>query len=308
MSGVVDRASMAPLLEPTLRKAFFLEYNIGGEQYSQYWDVQDSFKSKETIVETVMPSRVPQIGEGGMYARAELKMGRSQTFVHATYKLEIVMTEEVAEDNLYKAAMDTQKALAITAKRTVEVIAATTFSNGLLSKIGTDSVPIFSPAHPVMYPQGTNPSTWGNVLAAAPFSSHNVKRLKVLMKKQRDENGDLAPHEMDQLLVGPDLGEEAMEMYDADGTYDRADRAPNQAKKGLVKPMVVDHFADASHPWAATAYFGRDKRMAKNIFFWRVKPEYKFIHEESTGNLIQRVRFRFSLDFVNPRGLTAAYS
>lgn len=308
MSGVVDRASFVPMLEPNLKMAFFYEYNLGGEQYSQYWDVQDSYKSKETIVETVMPSKVPQISEGGMYARAELKMGRSQTFIHATYKLEIVMTEEIAEDNLYKSAMDTQKALAITSKRTIEWLAATTYSNGLVSKIGTDSVPIFSPAHPVLYPTGSNPSTWGNVLAAQPFNSFGVKRLKVLMKKQRDENGDLAPHEMDQLLVPSDLGEEAMEMYGSEGTYDRADRATNQVKKGLVKPIVVDHFADASHAYAATAYFGRDSRLAKNIFFWRVKPEYKLLYEEATGNVIQRVRFRCSLDFVNPRGNNAAYS
>jgi len=308
-TGVLSRAEMVPLMEPTLKMAFFYEYNIGGEQYSQYWDVQDSYKSKETIQETVMPSKVPQISEGGMYARAELKMGRSQTFVHSSYKLEIVQTEEVAEDNLYPQAMDTQKALAITVKRTIEWLAATTFANGLLSVIGTDSVPIFSPIHPVLYPQGTNPTTWGNVLAAQPFNSFGVKKLKILMKKQRDENGDLAPHEMDQLLVPPDLGEEAMELKDAQkGTYDTANNAPNQTAKGLKSVVVVDHFADATHPWPATAYFGRDSRLAKNILFWRIKPEYKMVYEEATGNVIQRVRFRLSMNTVNPRGLVAAYS
>lgn len=308
MAGVNSRAEAVPLLEPTLRLAFFYEYDLGGEQYSQFWDVKDSYKSKETIQEVVVPSKVPQISEGGMYARAELKMGRSQTFVHASYKLEIIMTEELAEDNLYPQAMDTMKSLSITTKRTVEWLAATTYGNGLLSKIGTDGVSIFNTSHPVLYPQGSNPTTWGNVLASQPFNSFGVKKLKVLMKKQRDENGDLAPHEMDQLLVPPDLGEEAMEMYDASGTYDRGDNAPNQVKKGLVRPIVVDHFADCTHPWPATAYFGRDSRLAKNIFFWRVKPEYRLIYEEATGNVIQRVRFRCSMDFVNPRGQVAAYS
>jgi hypothetical protein len=113
---------------------------------------------------------------------------------------------------------------------------------------------------------------------------------------------------MDELIVGPDLGEEAMEMYDSSGTYDRADNAPNQTKKGLTKPIVVDHLTDCTHPWAATQYFGRDSRLAKNIFFWRVKPEYRLIYEEATGNVIQRVRFRLSMGFVNPRGLVGAYS
>lgn len=308
MAGVNSRAEMVPLMEPIIREAFFYEYDLGGEQYSQYWDVQDSFKSKETIVETVIPSKVPQISEGGMYARSELKMGRTQVFVHFSYKLEIIMTEELAEDNLYPAALDTQKSLAVATKRTVEWLAATTFGNGLASVIGTDGVVIFSAAHPVLYPQGSNPTTWSNVLPSQPFNSYGVKKLKILMKKQRDENGDLAPHEMDQLIVPPDLGEEAMELYDSEGTYDRADRAAPQVKKGLVKPIVVDHLADVTHQWPATQYFGRDSRLAKNIFFWRVKPEYRLIYEEATGNVIQRVRFRCSMGFVNPRGLTGAYS
>lgn len=308
MAGVLSRSEMAPLLEPVLKEVFHEEYNLGGEQYSQYWDVQNSSKAKETVQEIVMPSEVPQISEGGMYARTELKLGRSKTFVHATYKLELVQTEEIQEDNLYESALDVMKALAVTVKRTIEKLAATTFSNGLLSKIGEDGVPIFAPNHPVLYPTGTNPTTWGNVLAAQPFSSAGVKKLKTLMKKQRDERGNLAPHVMNQLIVPSDIGEEAMEMYGSRGTYDRADLAKNQAAEGLMKPIVVDHLSDASHSWTQSAYFGRDTRLAKNIFFWRVRPEYKTIFEEATGNMIQRVRFRCSLDIVNPRGLVAAYS
>lgn len=308
MAGINSRSTAVPLLEPTLNEAFFLEYNIGGEQYSQYWDMRDSYKSKETVQETVMPSKIPMAGEGGSYPRAELRMGRSQTFVHASFKMEIVMTEELAEDNLYEAALDRQKGLAVATKRTIEWLAATTYANGLLGTIGTDGQPIFSANHPVMYPQGSNPTSWSNVLPSQPFNSQGAKKLKIAMKKQRDENGDLAPHEMDQLLVPTDLGEEAMELFDASGTYDRADNTTNQVKKGLNRPLVVDHFSDASHPWPATAYFGRDSRLAKNIFFWRVKPEYRLLYEEATGNVIQRVRFRCSLQFVNPRGNVAAYS
>jgi hypothetical protein len=306
--GVDSRADKAKLLEPTLRKAFFNEYNLGGEVYSQFWDVQDSEKAKEEIVETVIPSEVPIASEGGMYARSHMSMGRSKTFVHVTRKLEHVMTEELSEDNLYKAALNAQKALAIAMKRTVEKVSAVTYSNGLVGELTPDGKPVFAPDHPVLYPQGTNPTSWTNVLANEPWSSTGVKKLKVLMRKQRDENGDLAPHKLDQILVPSDLAEEAEEMYDAPGVYDRADRADNQPKKGVTKIIVVDHFSDATHPYTATAYFGRDSRMAMNIFFWRVRPEYKLLYEEATGNIVQRVRCRFSLGFVNPRGQVAAYS
>lgn len=307
-AAVNSRAEMAKLLEPTLRKAFFYEYDLGGSVYDKYWDVQTSEKAKEEIVETVMPSEVPPVSEGGMFARAYMSMGRSKTFIHVTRKLEIVMTEELAEDNLYKAALDTQKGLSIAMKRTIEKTAAVTFSNGLTSEMTPDGKPVFAPDHVVLYPQGTNPSSWSNVLPSTPFSSVGVKALKTLFRKQKDENGDTAPHMMDQLIVPPDLAEEAQEMYGAPGTYDRADRAGNQAASGIKEVIIVDHFQDVSHAWAATAYFGRDKRLAKNIWMWRVKPQYSFIYEEATGNIIQRVRARFSLGFVNPRALAAAYN
>lgn len=306
-AGVNSRADFVALMEPTLKKAFYLEYNLGGSQYDKYWDIQDSIKSKEEIAETVLPSTVPVAAEGGMYSRATLSMGRAQVWVHVTYKLEVVMTEELAEDNLYPQALSTQKALSIAMKRTVEKLAAKTYSNGLISTTTPDGKLVFAPDHPVLYPQGTNPTSWSNVLSSQPFSSTGVKALKTIFGKVRDDNGELAPHKMDQLLVGPDLAEEAMEMYKSPGRYDSADRSSNQAASG-IEPMCVDHFIDADHSYTATAYFGRDKRMAQNIMFWRVKPEYKLLHEESTGNVIQRVRARFSLGFLNGRGNAAAYN
>lgn len=306
-SAVNSRADYPKLLEPTLRKAFYAEYNLGGEVYSQYWDVQDSEKAQEEIAETIMPSEIPVVDEGGMFARGTLSMGRSKKFVHVTRKLEIVMTEEIQEDNLYKAALSTQKGLAIAMKRTVEKISAVTFANGLTTELTPDGKPVFAPDHTVLLPQGSNPGSWGNVLSGEPFSSVGVKKLKTLMRKQKDENGDTLPHNMDQLIVPSDLAEEAYELYGAPGTYDRADRAGNQVKSGIKDVIVVDHFQDVAHQFASTMYFGRDSRMAMNIFFWRVRPTYKLIYEEATGNIIQRVRCRFSLGFVNPRGLDAAY-
>ncbi|MBA3993392.1 MAG: hypothetical protein C0469_07680 [Cyanobacteria bacterium DS2.3.42] len=306
-SAVNSRADYAKLLEPTLRKAFFAEYDLGGEVYSQYWDVQDSDKASEEISETVMPSEIPEVNEGGMFARGVLSMGRSKKFTHVTRKLEIVMTEEIQEDNLYKAALSTQKGLAIAMKRTVERLTAVTYANGLTTELTPDGKPVFAPDHVVLYPQPQNPSSWGNVLSGEPFSSVGVKKLKTLMRKQKDENGDTLPHNMDQLIVPSDLAEEAYELYGAPGTYDRADRAGNQVKQGIKDVIVVDHFQDVAHQYASTMYFGRDSRMAMNIFFWRVRPTYKLIYEEATGNIIQRVRCRFSLGVVNPRGQVAAY-
>lgn len=306
-AGVESRAEFAKLLEPTLRKAFFKEYNVGGSTYDKYWDVQDSYKAKEEIVETIVPVDIPKVGEGGMFARGEMRMGRSKTFTHATFKLEIVMTEELQEDNLYGAALSTQKAMAVATTRTIEKIGAHTYAEGLTTTLCPDGKPVFAPNHPVLYPSMGNPSTWSNVLSSTPFGSSSVKSLKTLLRKQRDELGELSTYEGDQLLVGPDLYEEALEMYGSPGRYDSADRAKNQAAEGLIKPLLVGHFLTANIAYPASFHALRDSRTAMNIWYWRRRPRYDFVKEESTNNIIQRVSFRTSCGFVNPRGHAAAY-
>lgn len=306
-SGLMTRADFAKLMEPTLRKAFFTTYDKKPLVMPRYWNVQDSYKAKEEIVEVVIPSEVPVAAEGGMYSRSEMLMGRSKTFVHVTRKLEIVMTRELAEDNLYPMALKTQKALAVSMRRTIERVGAQTFSNGLAGEQTPDLKNVFAPDHPVLYPAANNPTSWSNVLAATPFSSDAVKALKVLMRQTRDETGGTTEHEMDQLILPLEYSEEGPEMKGSPGTYDRADRAKNQAGEGL-EIIIVPYLQEVTHAWAATAFFGRDSEMAENIWMWRVKPEYELVHEQATGNVIQRVRTRFSCGFVNPRGLVAAYS
>lgn len=307
MSGVMNRSNFKELMTPNLRKAFFLTYDEEGTVMPKYWDEQDSYKASETIVEIVVPSEVPVAAEGGVYSRSELRMGRSKTYVHATYELDVIMTRELQEDNLYPTALKTQKALAIAMARTIDRIAAKTYSNGLSSETTPDTKAVFAPDHPVLYATGTNPSSWSNVLPATPFGSRGIKALKTLMKKQRDENGDLVMNRMKQLLVPTDLEEEALEMIGSPGTYDRTDRAKNQAGEGL-SILAVPHFEDADHAFAATAYFGRDPQKSENIWFWRIRPDYELVHDVTTGNIIQRVRARWSCGFQNPRGHVAAYS
>lgn len=306
-SGLMSRADFAPLMEPKLRKVFFSVFDRKPMRMPLYWNVQDSYKMQEQVQEVVVPSEVPIASEGGMFARSELRLGRSQTWIHVTRKLEVVMTQELAEDNLYPTALRTQKAMAVATRKTIERVAAQAFSGGLSSETTPDLKLVFAPDHPVLYPEANNPGSWSNVLPNAPFGSDNVKQLKVLMTKQRDETGGTTEYEMDQLLVPLELNQEGQEMKGSPGTYDRTDRAKNQVAEGL-DVICVPYFQEVQHAWSATAYFGRDSELAENIWFWRIKPEYTFFYEQATGNIIQRVRFRASAKFAHPRGVVAAYS
>lgn len=306
--GVISRAEFPKLMEPTLAAAFFAAYEGSGLFYPKYWDVRDSIKQKEEMAETVIPSEIPQVGEGGMFARSELLMGRSQTWVHATYKLELVQTQEVTEDNLYPAALRAQKALSIVARRTIEKLSAQNYTHGITAVTTPDGKTAFAPDHPVLYPSGTNPTSWSNVLSGRTFSSETIKAMKILMRKHRDERGDILEAEMTDLFVGPDLGEEAREMYGSDGTYDRTDRATNQTKKGIRKVEEIPYFQYTEHAYAATQIFGRDPEQAGNIMFMRKEPEYHVREEPATENIVHRVRFRASWNWLHPRGNVAAFS
>lgn len=303
---VMSRADYLTLMEPILRKAYQNEYDMGGSQYDKYWDIQSSSKRKETIAMTEIPNDIPVVNEGGMYSRDELKMGREQEFLHVTYKREIVITEELSEDNLYGSALSASKGLGDAMKRTVEKTAAKKFSEGLTSTVVPSGKTVFATDHPVLHPAAGNPTEWGNLLTGVTFGSAMFKNMKTNVRQQRSETGESTFYELDQFLVPPALYEDAVEMYYSKMKYDSTNHADNTAIKGVKPPVLVTHFQDADHDWADTAVFGRDSRRAMNIFMWRIRPVFKTIYEEATGNIILRVRCRFSLEFVKPHGLVAA--
>lgn len=302
-AGIVTRTDFLKAMEPTLNEVFTAGYDLRGEQYSKVFDMRTSEKRQEEIFEYIGPAEIIETTEGAMYQRVSIEAGRSKTYLHTTFKAEIKVTEEMIEDNLYDQITQAAKMLGIAAKRTVEKKCAAFFSNGFSSQLTPDVLPVFSDSHVVQSPDGSNPTTWDNLLTGS-FSSNAIKQMRTLMRKTRDEKGNISPYYMNQLIVPPDLEWVAGELLKSNMLYDTANHTSNVAGQGL-ELVVLDHLADATSN-AATQYFGRDKDMAMNVFFWRVKPTSGFVNEEATGDPIWRARMRFSLGAATPRGLIAS--
>ena len=300
--GEVSRADFLKAMEKTLDDVFTAGYNLRGDQYSKVFDVRDSRKRQEEVLEYVGPSEITKSNEGGMYQRVLIESGRSRNFLHITYKAEIKVTQEMVEDVMYDRIIQASKMLGIAAKRTVEKKCAEFFWNSITGSEKTpDNVAVASTVHPVLYPEGTNPTTWSNLITDS-FSSNAVKKMRSLMRKTRDERGDISPHFMNQLIVTPDLEWVAQELLNSKLLYDTAENATNTVGKGL-ELVVLDHLADAPTPYDEDMFVGRDKEMAMNIFYWRVRPTSGFINEEASGDPVWRARMRFSLGCASPRGI-----
>jgi hypothetical protein len=301
--SAVSRNQFLKGMEKTLDDVFMAGYDLKGDQYSQVFDVRTSEKRQEEDLEIIYPSEIETANEGGMYQRVTIESGRTKQYLHLTYKAEIKITEEMIEDVMYAKIVDASKALGIAAKRTVEKKCAQFFVNGFTSELTPDGLPVFSAVHLVDAPEAGKPTTWSNLINDA-FSSTAVKKLRTLMRKTRDQHGDLSPHMMDQLIVNSDLEWDAGELLESNLLADTANNAKNTVGRGL-KLIVLDHLSDASVN-ADTIFFGRDGDMAMNKFYWRVKPQTGFINEEASGDPIWRARMRFSLGASSPRGLVAS--
>lgn len=304
MAGVISKSQIQPLLEPTLRAVWQYNFDLNGSQYDTFWDVQKSFKNKESIEEVVIPTTIPQVDEGGMYPRVELKMGRTQTWVHLTYKCDIVITKEAEEDNLYDGVFNGTKALASAVKRTIETQGALIAGHGVSTTTTPDLQPLFSVNHGVLYPTGQYPTSWSNRLINTPLSTAAMKKFKTLFKLQREENGAAAPCVMTDVFCGPQLWEDLQELKGSPGRYDSADRAMNQAAVGW-EPHLLNMFIEDTVGIPQSLVIGMDRNMSKAIMFDRVSPSYEIFEEKTTGNTVMRTRFRNSFNVGSPRGLAS---
>lgn len=302
-AGLVERGDFLKAMEKTLDKVYTAGYDLGGEQYSQCFDVRTSNKRAEEVLEYIGPAEVEESNEGGMYQRVTIESGRSKSFLHVTYKAEIKITEEMVEDVMYSQIIDAAKQLGIAAKRTVEKKCALALANGFASERSHDAVSAYNTAHPVLSPAPGNPTTWSNLISDR-FTSSAVKKLRTLMRKQINEKGEISPSKMDQLIVGPDLEWVAGELLESNMLYDTANNTKNIAGRGL-KLIILDHLQEAGQ-YDDTMFIGRDSMIAQNIIYWRVKPQSKFLNEEASGDPIWRARMRFSVGIASPRGLAAS--
>lgn len=287
------RANFGDLLEPGLRKIFDDAYKEMPEVFGSIFRVNDSSLDVERDSGFTGFSLLTQTSEGGTISYEDPIQMYDVSYVHTKYTKGFKVSEELVEDDRYNVIKKKPAALARSARRTAEYLAAQVFNNAFSSGVGGDGKYLLSTAHP-RADGGTaqsNASGSGITLTEA-----NLNTGLLAMRGQLDDKGMKIGVKASKLIVPPALEKTAQILTQSTLRSGTADNDYNYFK-GIVDVVSWDWLS------SSTAWYLIDAGVHQLNWFWRVRPEFKQDNSFDTGMALFKVRMRCSRGWSDWRGV-----
>lgn len=286
------RSAFGDLLEPGLRKIFDDSLVEMPEVFSTIFHVNDSSVDVERDSGVTGFSLLVQTAEGGPITYEDPLQMYDVSYVHLKYTKGFKVSEELVEDDRYNVIKKKPQALARSARRTAEYLAAQVFNNAFSSGTGGDGKYLASTLHP-RADGGTaqsNASATGITLTETNFNT-----ALLAMRGQLDDKGMMVSVKPDKLIVPPALEKTARILTQSNLRSGTADNDVNYYK-GIVDVVSWDWLT------STTAWFLIDSSVHQLNWFWRVRPEFKQDNSFDTGMALFKCRMRASRGWSDWRG------
>jgi phage major head subunit gpT-like protein len=290
-------ASMRPnfgdLLEPGLRKIFDDVYKSIPEVFSSIFNVNDSSVDVERDSGVTGFGLLSQTNEGSPITYEDPIQMYDVSYVHLKYTKGFKVSEELMEDDRYNVIKKKPAALARSARRTAEYLAAQVFNNAFSSGTGGDGKYLCSTVHP-RADGGTAQSNANG--SGVTLTEGNLNTGLLAMRGQLDDKGMKISVKPDKIIVSPTLEKTAMILTESTMRSGTADNDYNYYK-GIVNVVSWDWIT------STTAWFLLDSSVHQLNWFWRVRPEFKQDNSFDTGMALYKVRMRASRGWSDWRGV-----
>lgn len=297
MASQVNREEFIEYMEDTLREVYTVTFE-GGTEWEEIFDVKDSTKRREEISEYTGPDVVIQTDEGTPYQRVQVRKAYTAATVHLTFTGEVKITHEMMRDNLFEEINERVYGLADAMQRKIYKDAMQLFYNGFTTVVTPDGVSLYNTAHTLKFAAAgvTHPNR-----NDVPLNSDTLFNAIADMLETKDENGSVCEGygmgEL-QLIVGPRLYKYALELVESEKVADSNANAINVYKnKFKISVVCLALLAEAS-TIAATQWYLRDKRKAKNIFFYRERPRTWMVKDQNSPSVLYQALTSYS--FLQP--------
>jgi phage major head subunit gpT-like protein len=287
------RANFGDLLEPGLRKIFDDTFKDIPEIYSTIFHVNDSSYDVERDSAVTGFSLLSQTNEGEAITYEDPIQMYDVSYVHLKYTKGFKVSEELVDDDRYNVIRRKPQALARSARRTAENLAAQVFNNGFSSGTGGDAKFLFSTAHP-RADGGTaqsNASSTGITLTET-----NLNTALLAMRGQKDDKGMKIGVKASTIIVPVALEKTAQILTQSTLRSGTADNDYNYYK-GIVDVVAWDWLS------SSTAWFLVDKSVHQLNWFWRQRPTFKQDNSFDTGMALFKVQMRCSRGWSDWRGV-----
>ena len=297
--GVINTGSHPKLLWPGVYSIWGQVYNEHQEEYVDLYDVTDSQKAYEELVQVTPYGLAPVKPEGSALAYDSEVQGPVSRATHIAYALGFIVTHEELKDDLYEVvAQRRAKANAFSMRQTIENVAAFPFNSAFSTTYQTtaDGVAWCSTAH-----VNTTGGTYSNALSpAADLSEASIEDLTIQIMQTANDRGNLISV-MPQSLHIP-----VQEWYNAQRILKsvlQSNTANNninvlKAENVFPKGIKMNHYFTAPHAW-----FIRTNVPDGLLFFWRERPDFMQDNDFDTKNAKASSYMRFSTLLNDPRAL-----
>ena len=292
----VVRGGWAEALAPGLNMRTFNTYREKPELYRSIVNVRDSQRAYEE--DFAYAGLGPLIEKGELESTVldePFKLGGVR-FVHKSFALGFVISEEMRDDSMYPIMQDLAGALGRSSRRTAELYGHDVYNNGFdTSKyVGRDGEALFSTAHPV-------PGT-GGVAANRPSIDTDLSQPALEaawgnFQGQVDDTGmpiDIMPA---ILLVHPSQVLFARRLLESSG-YPGGNNNDINPLQGWVRPLGDPYIVDQD----AWFLIGEPSEIDVR-FYWRKKPDTKTWDDDDADATIHKIKQRHSTGFGDWRGV-----
>lgn len=286
---------MPDALSRGMRTILFNKYFNYPDEYSQVFNVYDSDKKEEVDSSISGFGLMPVKTEGQSITYDDPIQGYDVTYSHVTYGLGFRVTKEMYEDDLYDKIRKMPKALAKSARATVEQAAANIFNYGFVTTYnsGGDAKALFATDHPL-----TGGGTAGNTPAvAADLTVSSLQAAITAMEETTDDRGLLLAVKPKLLVVPSELKWTARELLESKQKPGSEYNDIN-ALAGDDLSYMVWHYLTDPDAWFLLA----DKDDNELNFFWRERLKTQSEVDFDTNDIKFKATMRFSVKWSDWRG------
>lgn len=199
----MTRENFGTVLTPVHKKIFFDAYKEKPCQYAQIFK-KDTMRAKQQTYPHLGALGAWKEGqEGRVFNLSDFAEGATATFVAQRYDNSYKVTWELVQDDQYNVFKGigkggSAKAMGRGARVTEERQAANVVLNGFTTA-GYDGKPLFAADHPLI----NSTETCSNLITGA-LTDANLKKALTMLRKQKDEAGEIIDTHATQLVVAPE--------------------------------------------------------------------------------------------------------
>ena len=284
---------------PALEEVTYDEWEKGKDYVGKLFNVDsmDREIKQQTTVGALGSAR--EVNEGADTPYVTLSPGYDKTYTALTYKLGVVATEELVEDDRHDLIEELHRELSSAHYKARNIVSAGIYHDAFTTA-GYDGKALCATDHPL-----EEGGTGSNELAApAALGVAGLKSLLLLFSDMVGPDG-YPLNEMARTLVVPTaLQFTARQLLNAIGQHDSANRTANPFDEDKLDYLCWPYLSAAQGGSDTAYYLINEPRKLKVMFYERVGFQSKSGEDFDSGGVKTKTRQRFAVGWHNWRNIT----